>query len=71
MFEVYDTQIHHGYILHHGTVLRKDGSEAEHCGIVMGDGAETSLDWVYLKALKCCDFMLIFIFMSCQGFNLF
>ena len=43
---MHDTQTHHGYILHHGTVVKKHDNETEDCKIVMGDGAETSLDWV-------------------------
>ena len=46
---MHDTQTHHGYILHHGTVLNKHEGETGASGIVMGDGAETNLDWVILS----------------------
>ena len=49
---MHDTQTHHGYILHCGTVLRKHGSETGDCKIVMGDGAESSLDWVFYVSMK-------------------
>ena len=52
MFEVHDTQTHHDYVLHHGTVLYKNEDESEECRIVLGDGAETDLDWV---SLGFCD----------------
>ena len=44
---MHDIQIHHGYILHCGTVLKKHDGETGDCKIVMGDGAETCLDWVF------------------------